>query len=60
MINEELYSDSFTESFIRDVRDPLDCLIRFKEIMSPRGYIDANRLKETICQFIDDTGINFF
>ena len=60
MYNEKLYSDAFTESFIGDVKEPLDCLIRFKELMLPRGYIDAKRLKEVIFNFIDDTGINHF
>lgn len=60
MESESLYSAPYDAEILREVKDPMDCIIRFKEIVLPRGYIDAENLKKTICQFIDDSGfINF-
>ena len=52
--------DKYEELDVRQINDPLSCILRLKELLCPRGYVDAEKLKNKICEFIDDTSINNF
>lgn len=55
----ELYNNVTVndENSIIKVNDPLACVIRLKELLCPIGYVDTEKLKNRICEFIDDTAI---
>ena len=60
MENEQLYSSVSAWSSLSEITNPIDCLIRFRELTIPLGYVDNEKLKKTICQYIDDSGLIHF
>lgn len=54
------YSTFSAEQDLMYVENPMDCILRFKQLVLPVGYIDAENLKKTICQYIDDSGLISF
>lgn len=45
---------------IDEVTNPMVCLLKFRELVCPVGYVDKEKMKKLVCDFIDDSGvINF-
>ena len=58
------YSDlnytPFEYDAIQEVTSPLVCLLRFRQLVCPVGYVDAEKMKKLVCDFVDECGvINF-
>ena len=60
MTDYTLYSNDTALNVLHRVNNPMDCLVRFKELTCDFGYIDSERLKKVICDYIDDSGLIHF
>ena len=57
----ELYvPDNFEVEYLNQVNNPLNLLLRFRELVIPVGFVDGEKLKKEICSFIDDCGLTHF
>ena len=60
MDTDELYSNTVIADILSEVNNPMDCLLRFREITAPIGYVNADDLKKMIIKYIDDSGFTHF
>ena len=60
MDTDELYSNAYIAEILKEVRNPNDLLLRFRELTVPIGYVTADDLKSKICKYIDDSGFTHF
>lgn len=45
---------------IQVIYNPLLCLLRFRELVCPRGYVGKEDIKKLVCDYIDDLAITNF